>query len=375
MNPNNNNTQNTNTNMGNATGNASPFVTPTPIGYTAPVQNTVAPQPMPAQGTPVTPQPMPAQGVQAPAQNVTPSAPAQTNNAIQTSQATNEDPNGKVQQLNIPPSNPVDEPQVINTKQSKGSNILLFIIIAALIYFAVNIDKMAEIYNNYMKTGSLTATNVNPDNTTAGFIKIDDSSSSMKVNNINFYNFRKNAEEKSISFNYEAFDVIEDVKSLNLYVEIYNADKELVYKELFDTNEKIEKDTSSNYSITLEEDIFNFASYALIVQRVGGDITSSSTLVCKFSDESYNYENRYHFISNSLASYDVSKTSLKDDDTSLETEYNSLNKTLNATFDNKTLEYTIDLNNTYEGYTPIYNKGLTVAIVKSRESLKEWICE
>lgn len=354
--------------------------TTSPQGFT--VQGTVTPsvtpspvQPMPAQSVPVTPTPMPAQGTPV-APTPMPATP-QTVAPVQVgSEQTKEDPNARLTEVNIPPSVPTAtaEPQVINTTKSKGSNILLFIVIIILIIFAVNIDKMSEMYDNYMKTGSLTSNNVNPDNTSSGFIKIDDATSSMKVKNIKFYNFKKSTEDLTLTFSFEAFEKIEDPAKLNIYVEIYNSEKEMLYRSLFDPQNQIEMNSTSSYTMVLESDIHSDAYYAFVKVYTGTDLSAQSTLTCKYSDTSYNYENKYYFVGNSLTKYDVTKTSIKEDDTTLETEYESLKNTTNAVFNNQSLTYTIDLEKT-NIVTPIYPKGLTKAVVKNRETLKEWKCE
>ena len=394
------NTPNTNTNLNqpNTGANNGPFVTPTPIGFSVPqtpvspavnVQNTVSapnpvsPTPMPAPQvqTPVSPTPMPAPVTPSPvtptpmanvAQPVTPQVVTQNTVA---SEITKEDPNAKIAEINIPPASGVaNEPEVINTVKSKGSNFILFLVIAILVAFAINIDKVAEMVNNYMETGSLTSTTVTPDNTTGGFIKIDESSSSMKISEINFYNFRKNISELTISFNFESFATYEDTKALNLYIEIYNADKELLYKELFDAKEKIDKNTTSNYTMKLDSDVFEGAFYALVKTYTDTEMTETSELTCSFVDNSYEIINKYHFTNNELVSYDVTKKSNDVADSKLQEEYNELNEKVKATYQNNTLTYTVDLNSE-NGISPIYPKGLTPTIVKSRDTLKKWECK
>ena len=366
-------------NQGNPNVSNGQFVNPSPIGFDMPqssvtpvqsvpvqpqsVQQPVTPTPMPAQPQAVNPSPMPAQPQTV---NPTPMATVQTK----------EDPNAKLTEVSVPPSagNTVNEPQVINTTKSKGSNILLFIVIIILIVFAINIDKMSEMYDNYMKTGSLTASKVTPDNLTDGFIKIDDASSSKKVANIKFYNFKKSTTDTTISFSFEAFAKIEEPSKLNVYIELYNANKELIYKELFDTQSQIEINTTSSYTMNLEEDIHNDAYFALAKVYSGTDLSAQSSLTCKYSDNDYQYENKYYFIGNGLNKYDVSKTSIKEDDTKLLEEYNSLKTKMTVVLDNKTLKYTVDLNED-NTISPLYTKGLTQAVIKNRETLKEWKCE
>ena len=379
MNP---NDSNPNLNQVGTSSNGGPFVTQEPTSFGVPqmpasqgVQsvNNVTPTPMPAQGTPVTPVQMPAQGVPV---TPTPVAPTPVSNTV-VNNPNMEDPNAKLTEVKIPPSasNNVEEPQVINTTKKKASNILLFIIIIILVVFAVNIDKISEMYDNYMKTGSLTASNADPDNTTtSGYIKIDDTSSSKKINNINFYNFRKSTTDLSIGFNYESSVKIDDSASLGIYVELYNSNKEILYKELFKVNDTIEMNSVSNYTMTLESDIHTNAYYALVKQYTISELNTKTTLTCKYNENDYQYENVYYFTNNSLVSYDVTKVSLLDEDTSLEKEYNELKDKVNPSLNNKTLKYSVDLekDNIIE---PIYPKGLTPVIVKSRDTLKKWTCE
>lgn len=385
MNPN-DNTQNQNQNpnlnqMGGNTNN-NQFVNPNPIGFgvqqpqatITPVQNmapspsnNVAPTPMPSTMQNVTP-------TQMPASNPSSVVPTPMTDASTLDQ-TKEDPNAKIADVYLPPNvNMQSEPEVINTVKSKGSNILLFIVIIILVFFAINIDKVAEMYENYMKTGSLTEIQGTTNNTTdAGYIKIDDSTSSMKLNDVNFYNFRKDASNNSISLNYESYQNVDDSKSLNIYIELYNSEKELLYKELFNTNSSIGANTSSNYTISTDSDIINDSFYALVRIYSGSEISSTSTLTCTLADNNYNYENTYNFTNNSLMSYDVTKSSLSVDDSNLQNEYNEIASTVGATYVNGVLKYSVDLNNT--NIEPIYNLGVTPTVVKNRSSLEGWNCK
>ena len=239
MNPNENpQTNNNGLNQANESTNVTPFVTPQPIGFN--VQQTPqtvsaagaqpSPQPMPAQGTNVTPTPMPSApsnvtptpvSAPQPQANPVPNTPSATvvepTQVVSNQQIAKEDPNAKIAQISVPPSVPqgnVEQVTVDNKKKKKGGSFFLFLVIGLLIYFTINIDKMAQMYDNYMKTGSLTATDVVPDNTTDGFIKIGEPSSSMKVFNINFYNFTKNNAKSGVSFNYSSFESYDNPTSL-----------------------------------------------------------------------------------------------------------------------------------------------------------------
>ena len=126
--------------------------------------------------------------------------------------------------------------------------------------------------------------------------------------------------------------------------------------------------------MTLEEDMFTGAFYALARVYTGSDLSATSTLTCKYTDKDYQYENKYYFTSNELNKYDVTKTSLKEDNTALAQEYESLKGKINVVFDNNAIRYSVDLEKENQ-ISPVYPKGLTPAIIKNREALKEWKCE
>ena len=326
---------------------------------------------------PVTPQVAPQDSVP----SVTP-IPTETQNVTPTPMPT--DPNADIKQINlsktqpetqdVPPSASNAEPTVITTTRSKGSNIVLAIVIIILIAFAFNIDTILKYYENYMETGSLTKTDVPTDNLTGGYILINESTSSIKVKNIKFHNFKK-VSPMTVSFNYETADSYSNPSELGIYIELYNSDKNVVYKELFNPENGIEKNTTVNYSMELESDVFEKAYYALVKTYTEEELNATSSLVCKKENSNYKYENKYSFTNNELNNYEVQIVSISEDKTEIEEEYNKVKDKLSATYDNNTLKYNVDLNTEISDFNPDFKKGITPEIVKSRNELKEWTCE
>lgn len=340
-------------------------VAPAPVAPTvqsAPVQAPVSPTPMPATPAPVQATPMPAST----------EVPSAVNTEI-----TKEDPNAKIAEVNIPPSvpaSPGNEPVVITPKKSKGSNIVLVLVIAVLIAFVYKIDYFIELYENYMETGSLTPKKTPTDNLSNGYILIGEKNSYMRIKNIKFYNFKKDGDMK-LSFNYEAFEKYNDSASLEIYIEIYNSSKEILYKELFDTGKVIEKNTTVNYSMNLESDVYEGAYYALVKVYSEEEKNATSSLTCKYQDNMYIIENKYNFKNNGLVSYDVSKESISEENIELENEYNSLKDLFTVNYEGNKLTYSVDLNTELLDYNPIYKKGTAPITLKNREELKKWNCE
>lgn len=376
MNPN-DSTQNNNTNVQNTSNNASsPFVNPTPVGYV---------QPQPVNIEPVTSSPVsqtPVVQVTQPQVNNTNTVSVQTQPPVQIAQSEVvsqakpvENPNATIPPINLTNTTTnIPEPTVINTTKSKGSNIVLIFVIILLVAFVFNIDKMSEYYQNYIETGSLKPANVPTDNLSNGYILINQSESSMNVLNIRFYNFDKKGDNK-ISFNYSSTSNYDDITKENIYVGIYNSEKELLYKELFNPNKAVEIAVSS-YTMNLTSDIYDNAFYALVKNLSTTELNAASKLKCTYSDKNYKYENVYHFKNEMLDSYDISKQSITDESKlDLENEYNELKDKINVGYENNTIKYSIDLNEDNTNITTIYEKGVTPTIIKNSETEKKWNCE
>ncbi len=266
--------------------------------------------------------------------------------------------------------------EVIQTApKGKSSNVGIIVFLIILIIFVFNIDTIISIYDSYKNpTNGTSSTTKNTNNVIDGYILIDENTSSIKVKDIKFYNFRKTV-GKGVTFSYEVLAKYNNAKSLGIYVELYNSEREILYKELFNPDKKLEKDTVSTYVIHVNGDIYNGAFYALVKTYSDIEKKSTSSLTCTLSDKNYTYKHVYNFINNGLASYDIEKTSNKENDEKLASEYEGLKETNNATLENNTLKYTVDLNVDNGSLALLFEKNTTPKIIKDSLSLKEWKCE
>ena len=184
----------------------------------------------------------------------------------------------------------------------------------------------------------------------------------------------------TIILNYESSNKYSASKDLNIYIELYNSDKELIYRKLFD-NGLIEKDTVRIYSLDVPSDVYQDAYYALAKKYTGSE-TDTKTMVCKYnetiSNQELNYSIVYTFKNDGLVSYIVNKKINNYDENSLayktlEKEFNSI--TSGATFENGSLNYTINLDSISEDFKPLYEKDTLMTTIKNKEKLKKWECE
>ena len=269
------------------------------------------------------------------------------------------------------------ELEVIQTApKNSASNAVLIIFLILLIAFVLNIDTIISMYDQYKDSKNIVnPANKNTNNLTDGYILINENTSSIRLKDIKFYNFRK-SQGKGITFSYEALAKYDNPSSLEIYVEIYNSEKEILYKELFNPNQKIEKDTVRTYTLNVDDDIFNNAFYALVKIYTDEEKQSTKTLTCTLDNENQTSKNTYIFVNDGLSSYEVSKSVKGEDEEALQKEYDDIKESnTTAVYENKTLTYKIDLNNENADIVTLYDKGTTLKTIKDKETLKEWNCE
>lgn len=285
----------------------------------------------------------------------------------------------------------------INTTTKKTNNAIIFILIVILALVSYFINDIANFYqeklfplfnNNDKNNDNNTSNNDNGFNLVDGYIKIGEPSSYINLKDIKFYNFRKNDSGKYISFNYLSSVKYSDIKDEEIYLELYDSNKEILYKELFDNESVIDKDSVSTYKININESEYNNVSYALVKIYSDSEKKSTTKLVCtyKVNNEFINleYTNTYEFTNNSLTKYSVNKgyEKLQDNAIILSTqeeikkEYMNITKyNITSKYNDVSLEYSIDLSNYPKDFNPLYEKDTIITTVKNKEKLKGWECK
>lgn len=278
------------------------------------------------------------------------------------------------------------ETEVINTSHKKSSNVFMFIMIILIIVFIYKIDDIIAYFdNNFAPTVKDTVDNTTSSNLVDGFIVMNENNSFIKVEKIKFYNFKKSND--NISYNYVSDKKYKTTDSLAIYIEIYNINKELLYKELVSIKD-IETDTIRLNNIKVTNDVYQDAYYILVKTYTEEEKNSKSTLVCKYSssDEkiTLNYQITYNFINNSLNDYIVSKeyisSSVNSETTNLKDELlNENNEAIKAgittEYNGNKLIYSVDLNKVGDEFKPLYDSSTVKKTIINKESLKKWNCE
>ena len=343
---------------------------PTPAQPTAPT-----PEPTPApEAAPVTPTPIssaPEVPQAAPASEIPSAAPATEVSATPQSMS----------------AAPAEVTVINNAKSSKSGGLFLLILIGLLIAFVFNIDSIVNIYDEYMNPKPV---NINNDNTEPtnnlldGYIVIGEESS-VETDGVKFYSFKKS--QGVVNFTYMASKRIDDVLSLGLYIELYNANKEILAKEAFNVPSGLDKDVVKVYSMNIKSDIQGSVYYARLRKYTATELSSVQSLTCTSTttnSDGSTISNSivYSFTNNELVSYTVSKQYSSVEETEegnsesspLQNELSTLPLSFGASLINNKLTYNVNLSNEIDDYSPLYEKGSIITNVKNNEQLKEWNC-
>ena len=275
-----------------------------------------------------------------------------------------------------------NEVTVINTqKEKKSSPTLLLVLIGLLIVFVFCMDTIVGFVKGFIFKPAPINNVSKDDNQLEQYLTIGEAGQ-VETDGIKFYSFKK-ASGNTIEYNYISSNNIAagSVASIQIYIELYNINKEIIHKELFDVTNGLGKDVVKSYSIQLNSELHSVASYARIRKYSEADLSSEQTLTCTLTDSdgtaSAVYKNIYHFKNNELVSYDVTKNVGIEENslfTKADSEFNSLPPSLGATFSNGVLSYSIDLTSDITGFVPLYTKGTIITNIRSSETNKKWIC-
>lgn len=282
------------------------------------------------------------------------------------------------------PVTPTQE-EVISTHKKTHSNTILFIIVIILIVFVLFMDNILDFVDKNIINKVPNNQNTS-ENLLNGFLKIEDKTGYLKVNNIKFYNVKR-GNGTNIILNYEPYKTTSKIEEEGIYIELYNADKEIIDKKQF-TVDKIEKDVVRTYTYEVTNDVYADAFYALVKTYTDKELSSTKTLTCKYevNDDNItlNYVSTFEFTNNSLTKYNINKEfSYKEENETvnnykeeLKKEYlNITDYNIQSEYNDTLLKYNIDLNNEIKDFKPLYKKDTIITIVKNKEELKKWKCE
>lgn len=278
---------------------------------------------------------------------------------------------------------------VTNTLEQKKENKFTIIILAVLLVFALLLPTISGIFNPKDNT----VDNTKPseikytETTTDGLLTIDKEIGNITAKNVRFYNFTKKG-GNIISFIYLPEDEVKNVNESNLFIQLYDEKKSVIYRTKFTSDTVLSRRISGTYTMSVNSEIYKNAVYASIVILNDTDFSVvDNIMVCKYTttDGNYNITNKvtYNFSKNGLSSYEVDnsvvKIGLEESDVykdGFQKEASYLKGNVeNLTVTDTSIKYKLNLV-TYSSqeYSPLYKLGTTIKEIKTNEENNNWSC-
>lgn len=286
---------------------------------------------------------------------------------------------------------------ITNTlEERKEFKIAIFIGILVLV-FALLLPTFTSIFSKSSIFSYSNSVNevVNKD-TIDGMLEINKEKGYITIKKIKFYNPRKST-DNNLVVTYLPEGSEKDVDSLNIYIEIYNSNKELIARNKFTNISNLERKVQGNYKIELNEVLYRESKYFKVVIIKDDEFNNiNDILKCNYTfnegNIKVNYERVYNFTKSGLISYKVTKSISKIDVNNLDntvvdkyinlfnTENNILSKTNIKDVINTSdkLEYLVNLSElelNKSEYKKIYEMGSIKRQIELNEEKMNWMCE
>ncbi len=284
-------------------------------------------------------------------------------------------------------ANPTNVSEINTAKRKGGEGVLIICVVVFAVFAFFMGDIIGFIEPLFKSTNPVIESNSTGDNVVQGYLKIDDGISEKTIEDLKIYKIIKN-NKSEISFTYISNKKIKSIDDLLIYIEVYNSNKELLYRNHFAPHVSGETGNARIYSFPVNKDIYDEAYYIDLKIYTEEEINSKMSLVCTRTSSDENYtatsEITYNFVNNSLKTYEVNKSvtitnespegqqyiNEMTTDNDVATKYGITTK-----YENNKLNYTVDLENISEEFIPQYPKDTTRVIIVKKESLKDWTCK
>ncbi len=196
---------------------------------------------------------------------------------------------------------------------SKKENIIIIIILLTILLIAVFL--VPKVYTLLSSGRGFVLTNDSSDiddkHSINGFLEIGKDEGYIIAKKIQFYSFIKK-ENNVLSYKLMAETGLKDVKGYNIYIELYNSKKNVIYRTKFDNYDTLNRKTIERVNLSLNENIYGEATYAkLVILNDKNFEVMDKDMTCSFSDVNdmytLNSTYTYSFSTNGLVSYKVTR--------------------------------------------------------------------
>ena len=240
-------------------------------------------------------------------------------------------------------------------KEAKKAGISSIIILLPILLVAFYLPELSKLINKTPTQDVVTVPKKNIEyyETQDGLLEINNEKGHIIAKNIRFYSFTKKT-GNIISNVYLPDKSIDDASKLNVYIELYNSKRVVIYRTKFKPGTKLNRKVQSLYEINLSDELYKEVVYASINILETKDFNDlNDILVCTYKTT----ENNYNLV------------------TKVTYNFSSNGKVTDLTFDENSLKYKLDLvSYTDSEVKPLYSLATTKREIKLKEENSKWSC-
>ena len=176
-------------------------------------------------------------------------------------------------------------------KEAKKAGISSIIILLPILLVAFYLPELSKLINKTPTQDVVTAPKKNIEyyETQDGLLEINNEKGHIIAKNIRFYSFTKKT-GNIISNVYLPDKSIDDASKLNVYIELYNSKRVVIYRTKFNPGTKLNRKVQSLYEINLSDELYKEVVYASINILETKDFNDlNDILVCTYKTTENNY--------------------------------------------------------------------------------------
>lgn len=259
-------------------------------------------------------------------------------------------------------------------KKDKKENKIIIIIIFILLLALLSIPFITNVFKKGVLTSS-SISDVKTNKTIDGLLEIGKEEGYIIINKIRFYNFTKR-NNNIITVVYLPETTIKNASEENLFIELYNSKKSVIYRAKFDINQKLQRKERGIFQISLNNNLYSESSYGKVVSLSEKDFALiDNSLICT-KEDNITTTVTYEFSTNGLVSYRVLKEANEGNAYSFDEEARELlrNNVLDVVYDEVSLSYKVNLIDNSDDST-LYKLSSTYRQVKLDAEGLGWGCK
>lgn len=204
--------------------------------------------------------------------------------------------------------------EIVNTLETRKEKKVLIIILASILLAGLLLPTISNLFkapNKNVTIDNPVTDDVVYNDTFNNKLEINKSKGNIILKDIKFYSFAKKS-NNVITLSYLPNKEINNIEDENIFIELYNKNEVVIYREKFVSKNKLIKKNVGVISLNVDEEVYKevvYGSVKVINSEEFNKVTDILVCSLKQVKDDYNYREKrtFNFSDNGLVSYEINK--------------------------------------------------------------------